>query len=185
MVPLKIVRRLTLLTLVLACEQAPPPAETAANADTGMTVTSAIDSFASIPDSVWIDVQGPTMIGFYPQPGSSDELIGGESGVAHLLDLYTFNIGIASESLAVLGFRVTDRPGDTLWLRGPTRRWRFVRDADSSMAGFYAASPDGRHAVRYGTDFSVIEHATAFLAAVRATVPDSSDPDQARSPRRP
>ncbi len=171
MMPLKIIRRLALLTLVLACEQARPRAEATANADAVTSVNAAIDSFAAIPDSVWIEVQGPTMIGFYPKPRNSDELIGGESDIAHLLDLYTFNIGMASESLAVLGFRVTDRSGDTLWLRGPMRKWRFIRDADSSLAGFYAASPDGRHSVRYGTDFSVIDHGTEFLGIVRAPDP--------------
>ena len=111
------------------------------------------------------------MIGFYPQPRNSDELVGGGSGVAHLLDQYTFNLGMAMDSLGVLGFRVTERSGDTLWLRGPMSKWRFVRDADSALAGFYVASPDGRHAVRYGTDFSVIEHGTAFLGIVRAPLP--------------
>lgn len=171
MMPLKIIRRLALLPLVLACEQALPRAGATASADTVTTVTAAIDSFAAIPDSVWIEVQGPTMIGFYPQPRNSDELVGGEGGIAHLLDLYTFNIGMATESLEVLGFRVTERSGDTLWLRGAMRKWRFIRDADSALAGFYAASPDGRHAVRYGTDFSVIEHGTAFLGIVPAPVP--------------
>ncbi len=169
--PPRMIPRLALLPLVLACERALPRAEVTASADTVTTETAAIDSFAAVPDSAWIEVQGPTMIGFYPLPRNRDEQVGGESGVAHLLDLYTFNIGMASESLQVLGFRVTDRSGDTLWLRGPTKRWRFVRDADSALAGFYATAPDGRHAVRYGTDFSVIEHGTAFLRSVRAPVP--------------
>jgi hypothetical protein len=171
MMPLKIIRRLALLPLILACEQAVPGAAATANADTAATVTAAIDSFAAIPESVWIDVQGPTMIGFYPQPRNSDELVGGDGGVAHLLDQYTFNLGMARESLEVLGFRVTERSGYTLWLRGPMRKWRFIRDADSALAGFYAASPDGRHDVRYGTDHSVIEHGTAFLGIVRAPLP--------------
>jgi hypothetical protein len=169
--PLTTPGRLALLALAIACEQAPPPADAAANAVPTPTETAAVDSFAAIPDSVWIEVTGPTMIGFYPRPKNDDERIGGESGVAHLLDQYTFNIGMATESLEVLGFRVTDRSGDTLWLRGPAKKWRFVRDADSALAGFYAASPDGRHAVRYGTDFSVIEHGRAFLELMRAPTP--------------
>ncbi len=151
---------------VLGCERQEPAAEdvpTAAVAATGIETAVAVDSFSGVPDSAWIDVQGPTMVGFF-RPATNAQLEQ-DGDLAALLDHFAYNLGIATDSLQAHGFTVTMQPGDTLWLRTTARRWRFVRDADSSTVGFYVTSVDGRQQVRYGpaAEFSLLEYADAFL----------------------
>ncbi len=154
------ITRLALVLAVLGCERQEPAAAIAAT-DTSPVAVS--DSFAGVPDSVWIDVQGPTMVGFF-RPATNAELEQ-DGSLAALLDQFAYNLGIATDSLHAHGFTVTMAAGDTLWLRTTTRRWRFVRDADSSTVGFYVTSTDGRQEVRYGpaAEFSLVEYADAFL----------------------
>lgn len=127
---------------------------------------SAADSFPTLAESAWVDVKMPSIIGFFPNV--TKEQLRTDADLAELLDHFTFNMGIATDSLEARGFRVDMRPGDTLWLRTATARWRFVRDADSSLAGFYFVMPDGRHAVHYGTgvDISLVASATEFLRPI-------------------
>jgi hypothetical protein len=155
-------RVLVLLLAVMGCERREPAAVNAATHG-GPAAAAVADSFAGVADSLWIDVQGPTMVGFF-QPATNAELEQ-DGGLAALLDQFAYNLGIATDSLQAHGFRVTMQAGDTLWLRTTARRWRFVRDADSSMVGFYVTSVDGRQEVRYGpaAEFSLVEYADAFL----------------------
>ena len=73
------------------------------------------DAFATVPDSAWIDVNGPTLIGFYPVV--SNEQIEKDEGLATALDDFSFHPGTAQDSLRAAGFTVELRGGDTLWLR--------------------------------------------------------------------
>jgi hypothetical protein len=113
-------------------------------------------------------VSGPTFIGFF-RPRTNEELER-DFGLAELLDHFAYNLGISTDSLESLGFRVEMSSSDTLWLRAATRRWRFVRDPDSSQVGFYVTSPDARHTVRYGsgTEFSLRELGREFMRGVPA-----------------
>ena len=139
--------------------------------DPGAAVVArpAIDSISAVPDSAWIDVQGPTVIGFFPRV--SDDRLGRDQDLAELLDHFSFNLGIATDSLEAHGFRVTMRSGDTLWLRARERKWRFVRSADSALVGFYFALPDGRDLVYYGSgaEINLVAHAKAFLRPAGGT----------------
>jgi Domain of unknown function (DU1801) len=160
------IRQLVLVLAVLGCERQEPAAVGGPAAVIAATERSPVvvaDSFAGVPDSVWIDVKGPTMVGFF-RPATNAELER-DGGLAALLDQFAYNLGIATDSLQAHGFAVTMQAGDTLWLRTTARRWRFVRDADSSTVGFYVTSVDGRQQVRYGpaAEFSLVEYADAFL----------------------
>lgn len=136
-----------------------------------VAVRAAIDSFTTVPESAWVDVQGPTVIGFFPRV--SDDLLQRDRDLAELLDHLSFNLGIATDSLEAHGFRVTMRSGDTLWLRGPARKWRFVRGADSALVGFYFAVPDGRDTVYYGSgvEINLVAYADAFLRRPEGRAP--------------
>jgi hypothetical protein len=113
------------------------------------------------------------MVGFFPIV--TNERLARDADLAELLDHFSFNLGMATDSLVAHGFRVTMQSGDTLWLRTTSRKWRFVRATDSAMVGFYLASPNGRPIVRYGsgTEFSLLALGDTFARAART---DSTRP---------
>lgn len=141
-------RGLPSIALVLLAAGCRGESATTDTADTS-TRSVLIDSgFATVSDSEWVDVKGPTLVGFYPI--RTNEQLEKDEGLATALDDFAYHIGTAMDSLYAQGFTVHYRGGDTLWLRTPTHRWRFVRDADSADVG-YAWSDSARNmAILYG-----------------------------------
>jgi hypothetical protein len=108
-----------------------------------------VDSgFTTVSDSEWVDVKGPTLIGFYPI--RTNQQLEKDEGLATALDDFAYHIGTAMDSLYAQGFTVHYRGGDTLWLRTPTHRWRFVRDADSADVGYLWSDSSRNMATLYG-----------------------------------
>lgn len=129
------------------------------------TLRRSVDSgFAAVADSVWVDVKGPTLVGFYPI--RTNEQLEKDAGLASALDDFAYHIGTAMDSLYAQGFTVHYRGGDTLWLRTPSKRWRFVRDADSAEVGYVMSDTSRNMAVLYGVRgyVDLIEYAHEFRA---------------------
>lgn len=126
------------------------------------------DAFAVVPDSDWIAVVGPTLIGFYPIV-SNDQLERDED-LATVLDDFAYHIGTAMDSLIANRFMVHYRGGDTIWLRTGSRQWRFVRDADSADVGYLFTEPGQQQLVLYGVRsyLDLIEDAHAFRQTLAA-----------------
>ena len=110
--------------------------------------TAVADSFATVPDSAWIDITGPTLIGFYPVV--SNEQLEKDEGLATALDDFSFHLGTAQDSLKAAGFTVQRRGGDTLWLRTGSNHARVVRAADRSEVGYLFADTLLRRVFVYG-----------------------------------
>lgn len=124
---------------------------------------TAIDSgFASVADSAWVDVSGPTLVGFFPI--RSNEQLERDPDLATALDDFSYHIGTAMDSLFAAGFTVHYRGGDTLWLRNAASRWRFVRTPDSSDVGYVLSDSLRNVAVIYGvrTYVDLVEYAREF-----------------------
>jgi hypothetical protein len=133
--------------------------------DSATTVAPAppIDSgFLSVSDSEWVDVKGPVLVGFYPV--RTNEQLERDADLATALDDFAYHIGTAMDSLYAAGFTVHYRGGDTLWLRSPPARWRFVRPADSADVGYVMTDSARNMAVMYGvrTYVDLIEYAHEF-----------------------
>lgn len=111
-------------------------------------LTTVVDSLATVPDSAWIDITGPTLIGFYPVV--SNEQIEEDEGLATALDDFSFHLGTAQDSLKAAGFTVQLRGGDTLWLRRGANRARVVRAADRSTIGYLFVDTLLRRVFVYG-----------------------------------
>lgn len=142
--------RASLLVLVTACEPAvpdPAPPAPPAPASAAEAVTL-VDDFATVPDSSWINITGPTLIGFYPV--ASNEEIDKDEGLAMALDDFSFHLGTVQDSLKAAGFTVHLHGGDTLWLRTGADRARLVRTADSSTVGYVFADTLLRRVFVYG-----------------------------------
>lgn len=122
-----------------------------------------VDSgFAAVSDSEWVEIKGPTLIGFYPV--RTNEQLERDAGLATALDDFAYHIGTAMDSLYAAGFTVHYRGGDTLWLRTATARWRFVRPADSAEVGYVMSDSARNMSVMYGvrTYVDLIEYAHEF-----------------------
>ena len=135
--------------------------------DTSTRVPATDSGFATVSDSAWVDVKGPTLVAFYPV--RTNEQLEKDEGLATALDDLAYHIGTAMDSLYAQGFTVHYRGGDTLWLRTPTHRWRFIRDADSAEVG-YAWSDSARNmTILYGVrgNVDLIEYGREFRATGR------------------
>ena len=128
-------------------------------------------SFTLVPDSAWISVDRPTMVGFFPVKSNAE--IDADDDLATVLDDFSYHLGTAIDSLQAQGFVVTMEPGDTIWLRSSTDRWRFVRPADSAIVGYYLTAPDKRSRVIYGvrTSQDLIQFAREFRRGVPPITP--------------
>jgi hypothetical protein len=160
------------LSAALACERGSTeraPAERApAERDVDAGAPAAVDSgFASAPDSAWVDVNGLTLIGFYPI--ASNERLERDADLATVLDDFAYHIGTAMDSLVAAGATVQYRGGDTLWMRSPGRRSRFVRPADSADVGYVLTDTAGNLAILYGvrTYVDLIEYVHEFKSTGR------------------
>ncbi len=129
----------------VACKPAVPGVTVSDTASAAVTVDS---GFTTVPESVWVALAGPTIIGFYPV-GSNEEP-GDDEGLATALDDFSSHLSAARDSLMAAGFTVQLRAGDTLWLRAGNVRSRFVRALDSATVGYVFADTLGRRAVVYG-----------------------------------
>ncbi|MBX9928374.1 MAG: hypothetical protein K2X99_05605 [Gemmatimonadaceae bacterium] len=142
-----------------ACEQVVPRDARSSAAPAVATVDS---GFAAVPDSVWVVVSGPTLIGFSPEVSNAQ--LEADEGLASVLDDFAYHIGTAADSLQAAGFKWHFRGGDTLWLRTMRGPSRFVRTADSADVGYLFADTLGRQAVIYGvrTHLDLVAYAREF-----------------------
>ena len=111
------------------------------------------------------------MVGFFPVRSNAE--IDADDDLATVLDDFSYHLGTAIDSLQAQGFVVTMEPGDTIWLRSSTDRWRFVRPADSAIVGYYLTAPDKRSRVIYGvrTSQDLIQFAREFRRGVPPITP--------------
>ena len=159
-------RRIPLFLLVIlatACRSE----NTAADVVDTPRAPSVDSGFAAVADSVWVDIKGPTLVGFYPV--RTNEQLEKDQGLASALDDFAYHIGTAMDSLYAQGFTVHYRGGDTLWLRTPSQRWRFVRDLDSAEVGYVMSDTARNMAVLYGVRgyVDLIEYAHEFRSTGR------------------
>jgi len=148
----------SLLLLTAGCGREGVPNDSAT-----VPPTTAIDSgFASVADSAWVDVSGPTLVGFFPI--RSNDQLERDPDLATALDDFAYYIGTAMDSLYAAGFTVHYRGGDTLWLRNAASRWRFVRPPDSGDVGYVLTDSLRNMAVIYGvrTWVDLIESSKEF-----------------------
>jgi len=123
---------------------------------------------AHVPDSAWVAVTGPTLVGFFPpvteaQTAADEEL-------ATTLDDFGWHLAEATASLRAQGFAVEARFTDTLWLRAGAERWKFV-PPDSARIGYYLVAPGRAPNVRYHVhaDAELIELGAAYVRGDSAT----------------
>jgi hypothetical protein len=108
-----------------------------------------VDSgLATVAESVWVNVTGPTLIGFHPVV--TNEQLEKDEDLAAALDDFAYHIGTAMDSLTAAGATVHYRGGDTVWMRSGAARWRFVRSRDSADIGYVFTDSLRRLAPVYG-----------------------------------
>jgi hypothetical protein len=149
------------MTLIgaLGCELGAPDIDSAGVAASRAPIDS---GFASVSDSAWVDVIGPTLIGFYPI--ATNEQLERDADLATVLDDFAYHIGTAMDSLDAAGVRVHYRGGDTLWLRSGTERWKVIRTADSADVGYVLTDTTRTNVVIYGvrTYMDLIDYVHEF-----------------------
>lgn len=126
------------------------------------TVVIEDTSFATVPESAWVSIAGPTLVAFYPIV--SNDALEADEGLSTALDDLSYHIGSAMDSLTEAGYSVAYRGGDTLWLRTRSARIRVVRAADSATVGYVFADTLGRLVTIYGvrSNIDLVEYAHAF-----------------------
>ena len=139
------IQLVVLAVLAIACRSQNAASD---SIDTPTSAPSVDSGFAAVAESAWVDVNGPTLVGFYPI--RTNEQLEKDEGLATALDDFAYHIGTAMDSLYAQGFTVHYRGGDTLWLRTPTGRWRFVRAADSADVGYVMTDTARNTAIMYG-----------------------------------
>ncbi len=155
MADLSLVFAIACATAALGCESAPPVSEQprAPKAATTVAAVASESAFVAVPDSVWVSVDGPTLIAFHPVV--SNDSLDADEGLATSLGDLSYHIGAAMDSLIAAGFKVEYRGGDTVWFRTPARRHRLVRSADSASVGYVFTDTAGRLALVYGLRTSI------------------------------
>lgn len=140
----------------------------------GATADSA---FAAVPESVWVEVRGPTLVAFHPSKSNAE--LEADTGLAIALDDLAYHLGAAMDSLVAAGFRVQYSSGDTVWMRAGSLRSLFVRLPDSATVGYVYTDTTLRRTVIYGvrTYVDLVAYAHAFKrfgAAATAPTPPAS-----------
>lgn len=130
--------------------------------------------FSAVPESVWVEVRGPTLVAFYPLMSNAE--LEADPALAGALDDLAYHIGTAMDSLHAAGYGVEYCSGDTVWMRTGTVRSRFVRSPDSAAVGYVFTDTTGRRAVIYRvlTHLDLVEYAHEFKragAAAKAPTP--------------
>lgn len=118
-----------------------------------------------MPDSVLVEVAGPTLVAF--NPVVSNDSLERDEDLAAALDDLAYHVAGAMDSLGAVGFRFAYRGGDTVWLRTGARRDAVIRNPDSASIGYVLADTAGRRVLLYGVHTSdrLIALARAFLLA--------------------
>lgn len=155
-----------LVVVAAACAVEDRRPSSAESATTRAAASQVIDpAFAEVPDSIWIDLTGPTLIAFHPI--ATNEQLAADEGLATQLDDLAYHIGTALDSLTPAGVTVHYVGGDTVWTRIGSARSRFVRAADSARVGYLFADERDRRAVVYGVLFH--REITALMREFRAS----------------
>ena len=141
-------RGIQLLLLTVFASACRSENATSDSIDTSTNAPFVDSGFAAVADSAWVDVNGPTLVGFYPI--RTNEQLEKDESLATALDDFAYHIGTAMDSLYAQGFTVHYRGGDTLWLRTTSKRWRFLRDADSADVGYVMTDTARTVATLYG-----------------------------------
>jgi len=149
------------LCLVVACEPAVPVHEQVEVPSTDPSTAEL--ALLAAPDSVWVSVDGPTLVAFHPNV--SNDSLEADEDLATALDDLAYHISSAMDSLRAAGFSQEYRGGDTLWLRTGAQRALAVRDQDSASVGYLFADTGGRRMAVYGvrTSTELIAIAQEFL----------------------
>lgn len=147
------------LLVALACAGGSEEPDSAKGATSSRSVDAA---FAAVPDSAWVNVDGLTLIGFYPI--TTNEKLSLDPDLATVLDDFAYHIGAAMDSLDANDVTVHYRGGDTVWLRSTTDRWQVVRSPDSSDVGYVLTDTTRNRAIIYGvrTYLDLIEYVHEF-----------------------
>lgn len=135
-------------TCIAACE--PPSAKPPLISAEGRSVAAggtADSGFSAVPESVWVEVRGPTLVAFYPLKSNAE--LEADPALAGALDNLAYHIGTAMDSLLAAGYGVEYISGDTVWMRAGSVRSRFVRSPDSAAVGYVFTDTTGRRAVIY------------------------------------
>lgn len=130
-------------------------------------------AFSAVPESVWVEVRGPTLVEFHPATSNAE--LEADTGLAIALDDLAYHLGTAMDSLVAAGFRVQYSSGDTVWLRTGKLRSKFVRTPDSATVGYVYTDTTLRRTVIYGvrTYLDLVAYAHEFKRrGVAATVRD-------------
>jgi Domain of unknown function (DUF4386) len=146
-----------------------PASSTTAGAPPAVAIAAVDSGFASVPDSAWVSLTGPTIVAFHPVV--SNDSLARDEGLAAAMDDLAYHLGSAMDSLTALGVAVQYRGGDTLWLRHGPWRLRFIRAADSATVGYIFADTAGRWTARYGVRNDIDLERDAHLFARTGTLP--------------
>ena len=116
-----------------------------------------------LPDSVWVELTGPALVGFFPP--LTQQQVESDGELDTVLDDFDFHLAAATDSLVAQGYTVTARFADTLWIRAADRAAPFV--PDSSGVGYYFARPGCTPFIRYRvtTYIELIELGREYLGA--------------------
>lgn len=133
-----------LASVLLACSR---PDERVPHADTTIPGSSNTE-FATVPESAWVNISGPTLIAFHPT--TSNEILEKDQSLASALDDIAYGIGTAMDSLHANEFTVHYRHIDSVFLRSGAHRWKFNPARDSSDMGYVFVDTLRRTATIYG-----------------------------------
>jgi len=170
-------------TCLSACEsQRAKPPLISAEGRPGAVGATADSEFAAVPESVWVEVRGPTLVAFYPLKSNAE--LEADPALAGALDDLAYHIGTAMDSLHAAGYGVEYCSGDTVWMRAGNLRSRFVRSPDSADVGYVFTDTTGRRAVIYGvrTYLDLVEYAREFKRAGAAATAPTPRPSARTAP---
>jgi hypothetical protein len=124
---------------------------------------SATSTRRSVPDSMAVHADGPTLIAFSPvvtqaQVDSSEDL-------ATVLDDFAYYLGAAQDSLHALGFKIVDVPYGTIHLFDKSGSRNITPARDSADVGYVFVAPGRPDRVFYGvmTNMDLAEAGHRFL----------------------
>ena len=116
-------------------------------------------------DSTWIEVRGPTLIGFVP--ANADAAVITDPDLGEALDDFEWHLRTADSTLRNLGFRITVVGGRRFYVVRGARVDTFTVPKDSADIGYYMVAPRRAAAMSYGvlTNSDLVEEARTYLQA--------------------